>query len=84
MSPLSVSVSALSILTLGRLVSQLEERVQNVSEEISSLEGVDRRLEELPDKISRLTRQLGAVKVWDQDHANSDDRLAVSCYTRVM
>ena len=83
MSPLSVSVSALSILTLGRLVSQLEERVQNVSEEISSLEGVDRRLEELLDKISRLTRQLGAVKVWDQDHANSDDRLAVSCYTRV-
>ena len=83
MSPLSVSVSALSILTLGRLVSQLEERVQNVSEEISSLEGVDRRLEELLDKISRLTRQLGAVKVWDQDHANSDERLAVSCYTRV-
>ena len=76
-------MSALSILTLGRLVSQLEERVQNVSEEISSLEGVDRRLEELLDKISRLTRQLGAVKVWDQDHANSDERLAVSCYTRV-
>ena len=61
-----------------RLVSQLEDRVKTVSEEISSLEGVDRRLEELQDKMSRLARQLGGVTVWDQDHANTDDKLVVS------
>ena len=61
-----------------RLVSQLEERVKTVSEEISSLEGVDRRLEELQDKMSRLARQLGGVTVWDQDHANTDEKLVVS------
>ena len=60
-----------------RLVSQLEDRVKTVSEEISSLEGVDRRLEELQDKMSRLARQLGGVRVWDQDHANTDDKLVV-------
>ena len=60
-----------------RLVSQLEDRVKTVSEEISSLEGVDRRLEELQDKMSRLARQLGGVTVWDQDHAKTDDKLVV-------
>ena len=60
-----------------RLVSQLEDRVKTVSEEISSLEGVDRRLEELQDKMSRLARQLGGVTVWDQDHANTDEKLVV-------
>ena len=60
-----------------RLVSQLEERVKTVSEEISSLEGVDRRLEELQDKMSRLARQLGGLRVWDQDHANTEDKLVV-------
>lgn len=60
---------------LNELVSQLEDRVKTVSEEISSLEGVDRRLEELQDKMSRLARQLGGVTVWDQDHANTDDKL---------
>jgi len=58
-----------------KLVSQLEDRVKTVSEEISSLEGVDRRLEELQDKMSRLARQLGGVTVWDQDHANTDEKL---------
>ena len=60
-----------------RLVSQLEERVKAVSEEISSLEGVDRRLEELQDKMSRLARQLGGVAVWEQDHASTEEKLAV-------
>ena len=60
-----------------RLVSQLEERVRTVSEEISSLEGVDRRLEELQDKMSRLARELGGLRVWDQDHASTDDKLVV-------
>ena len=61
-----------------RLVSQLEDRVKAVSEEIQSLEGVDRRQEELQDKMSRLARQLGGVSVWEQDHANTEEKLAVS------
>ena len=65
------------IFAMFRLVSQLEERVKTVSEEISSLEGVDRRLEELQDKMSRLARQLGGLMVWDQDHANTDQKLLV-------
>ena len=48
-----------------------------VSEEIQSLEGVDRRQEELQDKMSRLARQLGGVSVWEQDHANTEEKLAV-------
>ena len=62
----------------GRLVTQLEERVKSVSEEISSLEGVDKRLEELLEKISRLSRQVEGVKAWEQDHSNIEDKLAVS------
>ena len=67
----------LFIFSVFRLVSQLEERVKAVSEEISSLEGVDRRLEELQDKMSRLARQLGGVAVWEQDHASTEEKLAV-------
>lgn len=64
----------------GRLVTQLEDRVKSVSEEISSLEGVDKRLEELLEKISRLSRQVEGVKAWEQDHSNIEDKLAVSQY----
>ena len=49
-----------------------------MSEEIRSLEGVDRRLEELQDKINRLAKQLGLVKAWDQDHSDTEDKLVVS------
>ena len=37
-------------LFFSRLISQLEERVELVSEEISNLEGVDRRATELSDR----------------------------------
>ena len=63
------------------MVTQLEERVKTVSEEISSLEGVDKRLEELLEKISRLSRQVVGLKVWEQDQNNIDDKLAVSYYS---
>ena len=64
-----------------RLISQLEGRVKTVGEEISSLEGVDRRVEELADKMARLARQLAAVRVWHQDHAETETKLAVSYNT---
>ena len=70
---------SLLILTvcLFRLVSQLEERVAVVTEEMASLEGVDRRAEELQDKLGKLSRALAAVKVWHQDHAETEEKLAV-------
>ena len=40
----------LIIFIFSRLISQLEERVELVSEEISNLEGVDRRATELSDR----------------------------------
>ena len=49
-----------------------------VGDEISNLEGVDKRVEELQDKITRLARQLAGVKVWHQDHAETETNLTVS------
>ena len=49
-----------------------------VGDEISNLEGVDKRVEELQDKITRLARQLAGVKVWHQDHAETETILTVS------
>ena len=49
-----------------------------VGNEISNLEGVDKRVEELQDKINRLARQLAGVKVWHQDHAETETNLTVS------
>ena len=55
----------------------MESRVKTVGDEISSLEGVDRRVEELADKISRLAKQLADVRVWHQDHTETETKLAV-------
>ena len=60
-----------------RLISQLEGRVKTVGDEISSLEGVDRRVEELGERVTRLARHLAGLKVWHQDHAETETKLAV-------
>merc|ERR1711915_137833 len=57
------------------LISQLEDRVKVVSEEISSLEGVDKKADELQEKIVKLNRALAAIKVWHQDHSETEDKL---------
>ena len=64
--------------SLLRLISQLEDRVKVVSEEISSLEGVDKKADELQEKIVKLNRALAAIKVWHQDHSETEDKLMVS------
>ena len=61
-----------------RLISQLEDRVKVVSEEIASLEGVDKKADELNDKIMKLNRALAVIKVWHQDHAETEEKLMVS------
>jgi len=60
---------------INELISQLEDRVKIVSEEIASLEGVDKRADELHDKIMKLNRALTAIKVWYQDHAETEEKL---------
>ena len=67
-----------------RLISQLEDRVKIVSEEIASLEGVDKRADELHDKIMKLNRALIAIKVWHQDHAETEEKLMVSKSTKII
>lgn len=57
------------------LISQLEERVELVSEEISNLEGVDRRATELSDRLVRLQRTVGQIVVWQQDHSDTEVKL---------
>ena len=52
--------------------------MKTVGDEISSLEGVDRRVEELAERVSRLARQLASVGVWHMDHAETETKLAVS------
>ena len=52
--------------------------MKTVGDEISSLEGVDRRVEELGERVSRLARQLAGVRVWHMDHAETETKLAVS------
>jgi len=60
---------------INELISQLEDRVKVVSEEISSLEGVDKKADELQEKIVKLNRALAAIKVWHQDHSETEDKL---------
>ena len=62
---------------LCRLISQLEERVKVVSEEISSLEGVDKRAEELLVKVSRLNQALANIRVWAQDDQETERKITV-------
>merc|ERR1719309_612887 len=57
------------------LISQLEDRVKIVTEEIASLEGVDKKADELHDKIMKLNRVLSVIKVWHQDHAETEEKL---------
>ena len=60
-----------------RLISQLEERVKVVSEEISSLEGVDKRAEELLVKVARLNQALANIRVWAQDDQETERKITV-------
>ena len=52
--------------------------MKTVGDEISSLEGVDRRVEELAERVTKLARQLAGVRVWHMDHAETETKLAVS------
>ena len=60
------------------MITQLEERVNIVEDEINNLEGVDKKVMELQDKINRLGKHLTDVKVWHQDHAQTEAKLVVS------
>ena len=60
-----------------RLITQLEERVKVVSEEISSLEGVDKRAEELLVKVARLNQALANIRVWAQDDQETEGKITV-------
>ena len=60
-----------------RLITQLEERVKVVSEEISSLEGVDKRAEELLVKVARLNQALANIRVWAQDDQETERKITV-------
>merc|ERR1712025_302079 len=57
------------------LITQLEERVTIVEDEINNLEGVDKKVMELQDKINRLGKHLSDVKVWHQNHAETEAKL---------
>merc|ERR1719282_1955807 len=60
---------------LNDLITQLEERVTIVEDEINNLEGVDKKVMELQDKINRLGKHLSDVKVWHQNHAETEAKL---------
>ena len=49
-----------------------------VSEEISSLEGVDKKAEELLVKVARLNQALQGVRVWAQDDQDTEGKISVS------
>ena len=48
-----------------------------VSEEISSLEGVDKRAEELLVKVARLNQALANIRVWAQDDQETERKITV-------
>ena len=60
------------------MVCKLEERIKLIEEEIINLGGLDRKIEDLQQKISKLARQLSSVKVWHQDHSETEEKLVVS------
>jgi len=49
--------------------------VKVVSEEISSLEGVDKRAEELLVKVARLNQALANIRVWAQDDQETERKI---------
>ena len=49
-----------------------------VEDEINNLEGVDKKVMELQDKIHRLGKHLSDVKVWHQNHAETEAKLVIS------
>ena len=48
-----------------------------VSDEISSLEGVDKRAEELLVKVARLNQALANIRVWAQDDQETERKITV-------
>jgi len=58
------------------LISQLEDRVSVVTDEVSSLEGVDKRTSELTDKVNKLARALSNIQVWGQNHDETEQKLS--------
>lgn len=59
-------------------MTQLEERVTVVESEMTKLETVDRRLDQLMSKIKSLTEQVARVEVWHQDYEQTEKTLLVS------
>ena len=62
-------------------MTQLEERVTVVETEMTKLETVDRRLEQLMSKVKSLTDQVTRVEVWHQDYEQTEKTLLVSWQT---
>ena len=58
-------------------MSQLEERIKIVEDEMVNLEGVDRKLEDIDARVKHLEESVNRLDVWDQDHNQVEKTLEV-------
>ena len=61
----------------GSLLSSISARHQRVSDEIHSLDGVDRTAAELSDRLRRLQREVDRADPWDRDAKQAEETLKV-------
>ena len=54
-----------------------------VSDEISSLEGVDKQADDLLVKVQRLSQSLASIRVWAQDDQETDNKITVSSFQHI-
>ncbi len=73
----TVPYSTYFFLFFFSLLSSLSDRHQQVSDEINSLDNVDRTAAALADKLKRLQRDIAQADAWDRDSDKATETLKV-------
>lgn len=60
-----------------RLITTIDERERRVTEEISSLESVDKTALDLLDKLKRLQREINNANPWSKDQEETKAKFKV-------
>jgi hypothetical protein len=59
-------------------LDSIEERHQKVTDEIASMESVDKTALELLDKLKKLQKEIGRTDAWAKDSDATDKQINVS------